>query len=116
MGNLIIKVSKNEDLYVEWSTITDNWVRCGTRDEMEAYGISEDRLKRADTKGTSYMVGKLFSWEDEYFQVKNLPLELSSVGTWNLPRKNLLKFIDITENESVDLDELRKILVFEEWE
>lgn len=115
MSNLIIKVSRDEDLYVEWSTNTDNWVCCGTRDEMKAYGITEDRLKRADSRGTSYMVGKLFSWEDEYFQVHNLPLELPS-GTWNLPRKNLLKFIDITENEAVDLDELRKILVFEEWE
>lgn len=58
MGRYIVKPVAERDFYVEYSTIVDNWVSCGTREDMVRYGlIDETRLDRADATGSSSWPG-----------------------------------------------------------
>lgn len=50
----IIKPTRDEDFYVEWSTNVDNWTFAGDRDTMLTHdGVTAERLDRADKNGTS---------------------------------------------------------------
>lgn len=64
----IFKSYPGEDAYVSWSGIADAPHFVGTRAEMIEYGYAEERLDRADKKGTS-----VFNiddwWEDEEGQI-----------------------------------------------
>ena len=53
MGHGIIKLG--EDQYVEWSTIVDAPVSYVTDRETAAVAWGEERVARADEKGTSYL-------------------------------------------------------------
>lgn len=55
MPRIIIKPKKDEDFYVEWSTIVEQPVDWGTRDDMLDIGTPPARLERADEAGTSAM-------------------------------------------------------------
>ena len=118
MGRYIIKAEKDVDFYVEWSTIVDNWVSAGTRQEMLDGGITEDRLDRADSLGSSYGLSD-GRWGDQEMMVHNLPDKLYDgvEGYYTLPRENLIKFVYATENEeNTDASDVRKLLVLNEWD
>ena len=62
-----------EDLYIGWSTIADVPVWTGTRAELRAAGITEERLRRADATGTSVLPdqwGASFDWDHDCFVVE----------------------------------------------
>lgn len=113
MGRYIIKAEKDVDFYVEWSTIVDNWVFAGTRQDMLDDGISEERLDRADKLGSSFMLpdGR---WDDPELIVHNLPKEMYEgvEGYYTLPRENLSSFVQETsDDENIDIFIVRELLV-----
>lgn len=57
MGRIIIKPSRDEDFYIEWSSVVEAPTAFGSRDEMLAYLEDDgvDRLSRAYETGTSAM-------------------------------------------------------------
>lgn len=74
MPSYIVKVNRNEDRYVLWSTVTDSPHFWGTEEELMAHmeylgqvgdGIN-DRFLRADVFGTSSYGGD-YSWDDSGF-------------------------------------------------
>lgn len=84
MPRYIVKAAPDIDLYVEWSTVVDNFIWSGTREELVKYGQFsgwrlniEERIARADATGTSAMWedwegSQEGSWEDERFLVTNV--------------------------------------------
>lgn len=118
MGRYIIKAEKDVDFYVEWSTIVENWVSAGTRQEMLDGGITEVRLDKADSLGSSYDLS-CGRWGDQKMLVHNLPDKLYEgvEGYYTLPRENLIKFVYATdENGDVDSTAIRELLVLNEWD
>jgi hypothetical protein len=92
VGRYIMKASKDDDLYVEWSSVVDDAIFVGTREEMFAHLVredaashpgfapiqgnrAEDRLLRCDETGTSYEHkwpsgnGPEGSWTDSTVQI-----------------------------------------------
>lgn len=70
MPSYIVKVNKEDDLYVYWSDIAEAPHCWGTREEVSKYMISigenninelDSRFARADENGTS-----AYSWADTY--------------------------------------------------
>ena len=94
MPHFIVKADPTEDWYVEWTTITDGPYAYGTRAQfLEEEPTWGDRLDRADTYGTSALVGGAepwFGWEDAEFGVAE---PLGSQRT--LPRKHLRKYSEL---------------------
>jgi hypothetical protein len=108
MGTYIMKSSPDNDFYVEWSTVSDEWTFAGTRAEMLEYLHSanarehpgftsnsgnwpEDALRRCDESGTSYrfklpgMSGPPGFWGDETIQIEN---------TGTIPRDKLREYVE----------------------
>lgn len=50
---ILYKGQPGEDAYVAWSSIVEAPVYVGTRAEMIEHGYDEERIDRADKKGTS---------------------------------------------------------------
>lgn len=88
MSEFVMKAAPDRDLYVEWSTVIDNWIGMGTRQEMLEHLKDKCRnksgklphdyrpeviLDRCDRTGTSYMYhswGSLLgSWNVKYLKV-----------------------------------------------
>lgn len=59
----VIKISRDEDLYVGWSHICEAPVWCGTRAEAIEDGCPPSRLRRADETGTSIRDGFGLAWD-----------------------------------------------------
>lgn len=63
MPRLVLKAAPDRDLYIEWSTVVEQAVAIGTREQMAAYLAGnadsadsvEERLRRCDETGTSAM-------------------------------------------------------------
>jgi hypothetical protein len=113
MGRYIMKV-QDRDLYVEWSSVVENYTLVGTRAEMLQYlaeederehpgfapmpGHSpEDRLARCDETGTSVRFrypsgGRDGEWSD--------PIMIEQRGM--LDRDKLGDYIDAVEREDED--------------
>lgn len=96
MGRIIIKASRDRDLYVDWSTIVEAPAFIGNRPEMLAYlqrdpldpsNTPEMRLRRADSTGTSAAGDYAWfgKWEDD-------GLIFQQRGT--VPRDMLADFLD----------------------
>ncbi|WP_032384664.1 hypothetical protein [Rhodococcoides fascians] len=70
MPHYIVKIDRDQDLYVDWSTITDCPAAIGTRAELTAElgpELSKDaRWDRADLNGTSSVDG-FYGWDDGEF-------------------------------------------------
>ena len=113
MGSQIIKVSRERDLYMQWSSVVDAPTALGTRNDMVTYldetsdirweekraaDIAE-RLNRADETGTSSrFVPFAVGWNDKglIFQQRG----------W-LPRGQFEAFADrVRANESISLDKI----------
>lgn len=122
MGRFIIKPSKDEDFYVEWSTVVDNWVTTGNRREMvEELGIREERLVRADQCGSSGLIGRP-TFEDD-FMIYNLPDEVYEAydedGYYTIPRGNIKEYVDLTMDdaeEELDPHKIRGLIEFHSHE
>ncbi|WP_274036667.1 hypothetical protein [Streptomyces sp. MMBL 11-1] len=70
MGRCILKATRDDDLYLEWSSIVDACTLVGTRAEVLASGRHrEDALDRADRTGTSDRVALLGCWDDNHLGV-----------------------------------------------
>ncbi len=88
----IIKVGRDVDFYMEWSTVVDGPTAAGTRAEMLDYlppsdsphGAPEARLARADETGSSSRVDPATRWDAA-------GLECASPAGW-LPRERFEAF------------------------
>jgi hypothetical protein len=92
VGRFVMKASKDDDLYVEWSTVVDDAIFVGSREEMLTHlqhedagqhpgftplpgNRAEDRLDLCDETGTSYQHkwssggGPEGSWDDSTIQI-----------------------------------------------
>lgn len=54
----LIKAERGADLYVAWSHVTGEPRWIGTRAQLLAAGVAEQRLSRADATGSSYFPGE----------------------------------------------------------
>ncbi|MFB7858723.1 hypothetical protein [Rhodococcus qingshengii] len=64
MGTCIIKVSKNRDLYMKWSSVVDNCTFIGTRQELLDNGeATPEDIDLADRTGTSARTLSEGGWE-----------------------------------------------------
>lgn len=116
MGRIIIKASRDRDLYVDWSTIVEAPAFIGNRTEMLAYlqrdpldpssYEPETRLRRADSTGTSAAGDYAWfgKWEDD-------GLIFQQRGT--VPRGMLADFLDAYAANDMPTC-LRMLLPFEE--
>jgi hypothetical protein len=108
MPSYILKPRPDVDLYVEWSTVVDGPTFTGTRAEMlnmlvyEAFAQARvdanERLDRADEKGTSAHFGGLFggmmcNWTPDGQE------ELE--GRYWLPREKLYEYLTSNDPMSV---------------
>ncbi|MDJ0005507.1 hypothetical protein BH92_27590 (plasmid) [Rhodococcoides fascians A21d2] len=70
MPHYIVKISPDQDLYVDWSTITDCPTVCGDRASVSAAlgpeASGADRWERADRTGSSSHAG-FYEWADDEF-------------------------------------------------
>jgi hypothetical protein len=103
MPKFVMKVDKDRDFYIEWSTVVDNWTFVGDRAEMLEYlemaeprGYTadpghrpEDRLQRADENGTSALFPSRppfeGAWDDRVLMVEQRGL---------LAREDLARYLD----------------------
>lgn len=53
MGRAIIKVDKDEDLYMVFTTMVDSITMIGTREELAREGVTPGEFERADKFGSS---------------------------------------------------------------
>ncbi|WP_067574461.1 hypothetical protein [Nocardia acidivorans] len=113
MGFFIIKAAPQVDLYAEWSTSSDQWTFVGTRAELLEYlheqpdsGNAEDRVQRADDRGSSYRTINPNADNDQ------MPGTWSSTGLtvqgidgfgW-LPRPRLADYLRALYNDDPDAD------------
>jgi hypothetical protein len=102
---IIVKASRQEDLYVEWSSTVDGPTFVGTRAETAAYLAAtgpagptdppENRLARADATGTSAKSASggvaTGAWEDTGFIVARDDVKVGDQFGW-LPRGRLAAF------------------------
>jgi hypothetical protein len=85
MPRVIIKTSRDEDMYLEWSTVSDAPTFSGTRSELVEAGVEEDRLLRADESGSSAH-SPFFKWSDPILIVQDA---WGKRGYGIIQRKNL---------------------------
>jgi hypothetical protein len=106
MGNQIIKCARDEDLYLEWSSVTESPTAVGGRLEMtchldsdprHAYGYSERTLALADDHGTSAWI-RGCRWDSDGLRYRNGGL---------LPRDRMAEYarrlLDDPDAEPTDL-------------
>lgn len=98
MPRFIIKPKPDEDFYVEWSTIVDDWTKAGTREEM-LEDFEEERLERADKNGSS-AYPRLFHWDTEEFSLGQYP----SQGHFaHVKRADLREYVTVQWNNGEPL-------------
>lgn len=103
MPSFILKVNKEEDLYVYWSTVVESPHTWGTKDEVFKYLTenldhnkedTERRFERANERGTSAFAYRMDGgWDDSGFIFEQRGV---------LPRANLKAFIE-SFNEEIDI-------------
>lgn len=112
MGRCILKVNRDEDYYVVWSSVVDYWIFAGTRKHIveywkEEYGRQgmeglERMMERADEWGSSAM-RQFGHWEDEL-------LWLGPRG--QVRRSDLEAFVEAYDNDHA----LRSLIIpHEDW-
>ena len=90
MGRMIIKVKKDEDLYMQWSSVVDNAVFTGSADEL-VHEYGEEALSwigRANKFGSSSRPSSPSGpgcWEDDGLIVTNVDTREDGSFFW-LPR------------------------------
>jgi hypothetical protein len=129
MGTYIMKASPEEDFYVEWSTVSDEWSFAGTRREMLEYlqvanerahlGFTpnsgnwpEDKLHRADETGTSVRFrfpgaeAPSGAWTEKTVQIEN---------TGTIPRDKLREYVEAShEGDQQTIDSLLTLFVWDD--
>ena len=72
MPRPIIKPIREDDFYVEHSTVVDSPIYWGSRAEMERRGIGAERLDHADLHGSSAKWGDplAYGWEDKTIEIR----------------------------------------------
>lgn len=121
-GGYIFKADRDVDLYVRWSSISDNTdpISIGTRAEFLAAGCGQRRLDLADEFGSSddYMVeeyGRTGGWEDDGLVVHNVRTrDMHSDYLYWLPRKSLLQYCQLLMNDGREAAE--RVLERRHWE
>lgn len=83
---LILKPSRDVDLYVGWSTICESPAGSWTRAEALACGIDPARLDRADANGTSFIDSTEGAWDDRVMIAEQRGL---------LPRHHLAAYAEL---------------------
>ena len=118
MPAFIVKPQSHEDFYVEWSTVVDAPLRWGSRQECAEAGVPEERLARADAKGTSMRDPVLppdrqwFGWHDHDFIVMELDIPDRAPGSYSVPRGNVRALCERIERDEDPTD----LLTFEPWD
>ena len=96
MPRFIIKPTRDDDLYVEWSTIVDAPTRWGTAADLR---LTADRKARTDAWGTS-------SW-DQFFGWNQPSILVANMGDqefYDLPRENLKAFLEALGDDPENRD------------
>lgn len=109
MGDVVIKPSRDVDLYIVWSTIVESPLTWGNRIDIEHWlyerhdarfpgvphnemTIPASRLTRADVNGTSDATGEqFFGWDDEEFIYEQRGF---------LPRRHLARMCELLEQDN----------------
>ena len=99
MPRFIIKPTREDDLYVEWSTIVDAPVAWGPASIFPESALPTDRKERCDTNGTSSFDG-FFGWDTPVIIVANM----GDGDFYDLPRENLKAFLESLGDNPEDRD------------
>ncbi len=107
----VLKGSPEGDLYTVWSSVVDDAIIIGTREELLAEGVSPARLARAERYGSSafpdeYNPSRAHGWDTENLIVQGSG-ELSGKYCL-LPRELLGEYLRIRITE--DAEGLKKLL------
>lgn len=106
MPRYIVKVNKDEDKYIVWSTVIDGPVlfadRAGLLEDPMSPEAAPERIARADRNGTSANwpwvepENQLFGWNDEYFSSMEISLDYDHANYfYDLPRSRLTDLYDM---------------------
>lgn len=95
MGSCIIKVSKNRDLYMKWSSVVDNCTFIGTRQELlKEREATMDAIDRADRTGTSDRIFSSDGWDGQGNLVMETSVRNHEDGLF-LRREDFEKYADL---------------------
>lgn len=112
MGRALIKVRRDEDLYLWFSTIVDNVTMIGTREEFLQEGVTEREMQRADELGSSSYMER-GTWEAEGLEVQ-CP-EFREPGSYLLPREKFAEYAHLMlEDKDAEAEALMQRLPDEE--
>jgi hypothetical protein len=89
MPRFIIKPTREDDLYVEWSTIVDAPIAWGPASIFPESALPADRKERCDAWGTSSW-DQFFGWDDKTILVANM----GDGDFYELPRENLKPWLE----------------------
>jgi hypothetical protein len=109
-----VKCAPDGDLYLIWSSEIDNAIVAGDREGIIAYLLAnepqtsgltaEERIARADERGTSMKDCDWYGWDDEYFQVMEHapPWPDGPPGYWSIRRDRLAAYAEalLAEDEA----------------
>lgn len=106
MPRYIVKVNKDEDKYIVWSTVIDGPVLFADREGLLEYSAlpeaDPERIDRADRNGTSAdwpgvaPEDQVFGWNDEYFSSMATSLDYDHANYfYDLPRSRLTNLYDM---------------------
>ena len=102
MPQFILKANPKVDFYVCWSTVFDQPVAWGTREELTKLMEEEhpgsagpDRFRRANANGTSMRDGDWFGYDQKIFSVRG-------TKAWDLQRSDLQAFCEALEADGED--------------
>lgn len=96
MPRYIMKTAKNEDSYVEWSTVVDAPIKWGPAEDFA--DLVPERKRRCDETGTTMHDSAWGGWEDSGMIVHNMG---NRHGFYWLDRGKLHEFlVALSENGS----------------
>lgn len=110
MPSFIVKPVRDEDFYVEWSTVVDAPTAWGSRVELSRLlgprASAPERFDRADEFGTSMQDPTLprdrqwFGWHDEAFVLREWPIPNAhhADGIYEVPRDRVRELCERGED------------------
>lgn len=114
---VIIKASPDDDVYLVWSTIADGPMYIfESENDLREFLEQEDgcpcgergthvstcylaRIERAKVRGSSYMAGHLYHWDDDKLIVQD---NEHHTGYYELPRARLLEYAQLLHDNRDD--------------
>lgn len=110
MPNYLIKPERDEDLYVDWSTIVEAPVAWGPKwflQEADPATYKDERFERADEYSTSAL------WFESYWEKQGYEIYMQQ-GT--IPRSRLKELTEVLEIEGISDDDPRVLALLDPFE